>query len=216
MGDPSSPGLRIDPFGERALLVRAPDQATVLALASALVADLGAGSSLVDVVPGDRTLLVGFDGTDAGEAAARAAIEAAAMHPATATGPRRHVIPVRYGGDDGPDLGEVAALAGRSPEALVGLHTGRDHEVLFIGFAPGFPYIGGLAPELVLPRLATPRTITPAGSVAIAEAYTGIYPAGLPGGWRVIGRTETQLFDPAADPPVTLLPGDIVRFEAVR
>jgi KipI family sensor histidine kinase inhibitor len=88
--------------------------------------------------------------------------------------------------------------------------------VLFLGFAPGFPYIGDLAPALVLPRLATPRTSTPAGSVGIAEAYTGIYPAALPAGWRIIGRTAMAMFDPATDPPTTLLPGDLVRFEAVR
>lgn len=207
--------VRVDPFGERALLVRTPDQPTVHAIARPLLETLEAGG-IVDVVPGDRSLLVLFDGTDAGEAAARDAIASAVATPPLAAAPRRHVIPVRYGGVDGPDLEAAAALARISPEALVELHAGRDLEVLFIGFAPGFPYLGGLAPELVLPRLATPRTSTPPGSVAIAEAYAGIYPADLPGGWRVIGRTDVRLFDAGADPPTLLAPGDFVRFEAIR
>ena len=207
--------LRVDGFGERALLVRAVDQGSIHTLAAGLLGALAAGR-LADVVPGDRTLMVTFDGTADGEAAAREAIAAAAAHAPDPTAPGRHVIPVRYGGLDGPDLDDVARLAGRTPDDVVALHTGRDHPVLFIGFAPGFPYIGGLAPELVLPRLATPRTSTPPGSVAIAEAYTGIYPAALPGGWRVIGRTATPMFDLRVDPPTTLLPGDVVRFEAVR
>lgn len=207
--------LRIDPLGERALLVRPADQPAVLALAAALLDDLATGR-VTDVVPGDRSLVVEFDGTEAGELAARAAIADAQARPPTERAVRQHTIPVRYGGADGPDLVEAAALAGLTPEACIKLHTSRDHPVLFVGFAAGFPYIGGLAPELVLPRLAVPRTSTPPGSVAIAEEYTGIYPASLPGGWRVIGRTDARLFDPAADPPALLQPGDLVRFEAVR
>lgn len=207
--------LRIGPLGERALLVRPADQPAVLALAAALLDDLATGR-VTDVVPGDRSLVVEFDGTEAGELAARAAIADAQARPPTGRDTRQHTIPVRYGGADGPDLVEAAALAGLTPEACIELHTSRDHPVLFVGFAPGFPYIGGLAPELVLPRLAVPRTSTPPGSVAIAEEYTGIYPASLPGGWRVIGRTDARLFDPTADPPALLQPGDLVRFEAVR
>jgi KipI family sensor histidine kinase inhibitor len=214
MDAPPRHDLRVDGFGERALLVRAADQGSIHALAAGLLGELAAGR-LADVVPGDRTLLVTFDGTVDGEAAAREAIAAAAAQPTAPATPRRHVIPVRYGGVDGPDLDDAARLADRTPDEVVALHTGRDHPVLFIGFAPGFPYIGGLAPELVLPRLPTPRTSTPPGSVAIAEAYTGIYPAALPGGWRVIGHTATPMFDPRADPPTTLLPGDLVRFEAI-
>lgn len=214
MADVTGPQWRVDRFGERAILVRLADQAAVHALATGLRGAMEVGR-LVDVVPGDGTVLVQFDGTDAGEAAARAAIDAAVASPAPRTAPRRHVVPVHYGGPAGPDLEEAAALAGLAPDALVALHTDRDHPVLFLGFAPGFPYLGGLAPELVLPRLARPRTATPPGSVAIAEAYTGIYPAGLPGGWRVIGHTDVPMFDPAADPPTTLAPGDLVRFEAV-
>lgn len=206
--------VRVVGFGERALSVRDLEQGHVRALTAALVPAMADGR-LVDLVPGDGSLLVVFDGTASGEATARSLVAAASAEPTTTPVPRRHVIAVRYGGADGPDLDAAAALARVTPEALIALHTGRDHEVLFLGFAPGFAYIGGLAPELVLPRLATPRTATPPGSVAIAEAYTGIYPVGLPGGWRIIGRTDVRLFDPAADPPAMLQPGDTVRFEAV-
>ena len=117
---------------------------------------------------------------------------------------------------DGRDLADVAARTGMTTDDVVELHTGSELSVLFCGFAPGFAYLGDLSPRLRVDRLATPRTRTPAGSVAIAGRMSGIYPADLPGGWRVIGRTDVTLFDPRRDPPVTLLPGDRVRFEPAR
>lgn len=212
-------GIDILRFGERALLVRTLDQARVHALAAGLLDDLSAGR-LEDVVPGDRTLLVQFDGTEAGESSARRALADAdgradpGVGPASGRAPRLRTIPVHYGGEDGPDLEAMAALAGIWPQDLIERHTSRDYPVLFLGFAPGFAYCGDLPAELVVPRLDTPRTTTPPGSVAVAEGYTGIYPANLPGGWRVIGRTSIVLFDPTADPPTYLLPGDTVRFTA--
>lgn len=206
--------LDILAFGDAALLVRTPDQATVHRLTAALLGHLHAGH-LVDIVPGDRSLLVRLDGTAVGEDVARAAIVTAAAAPVIGAAARRHVIPVVYGGDAGPDLDDVANLTGLSASAVIGAHTGREHPVLFLGFAPGFAYLGDLDSRLVVPRLATPRTSTPAGAVAIAEGYSGIYPAELPGGWRIIGRTAVPMFDPMADPPTTLLPGDSVRFEAI-
>lgn len=211
---------RIHRIGERALLVTAADQAAVHALAASLLDDLAAGR-LEDVVPGDRTLLVEYDGTDEGERGARHALaEAARAHPAgpghAGPVPRRRVIPVCYGGVGGPDLEETAARAGISAAALIERHAGRDHPVLFLGFAPGFAYCGGLAPDIVVPRLSVPRTTTPPGSVAVAEGYTSVYPANLPGGWPVIGWTPVMLFDPSADPPTYLLPGDTVMFEATE
>lgn len=206
-------------FGERALLVAVDSQPQVHAITQVLLRALRAGT-LEDVVPGDRSLLIAFDGTAAGERAARRLVTDAlerTQHggpPPTSAEPRRRVIPVSYGGADGPDLEETARLAGISPETLIELHTGRDHTVQFLGFAPGFAYLGEVAPEIVVPRLSSPRTTTRAGSVAVAETYTGIYPADLPGGWRVIGWTPVVLFDPTADPPTYLLPGDSVRFEA--
>jgi KipI family sensor histidine kinase inhibitor len=210
----------LDRLGDRALLLRAADQRTVQAVAAALMPDV-LGGALEDVVPGDQSLLVLFDGTDRGERLARRAIgratasTAAGDWSAAAPAGRRRVIPVGYGGPDGPDLEETAKLAGVSAHALIDLHTGRDHPVLFLGFAPGFAYLGDIAPEIAVPRMTSPRTSTRAGSVALAGSYTGIYPATLPGGWRIIGWTPVLLVDPAADPPTYLLPGDTVRFEAV-
>ena len=199
--------------------MRVDTQPRVHSIADTLLADVRAGR-LEDVIPGDRSLLLVFDGTDTGERSVRRALALAVAggaegEPITSgREPRERVIPVSYGDADGPDLAEAAALAGVSARELVELHSGRRHTVLFLGFAPGFPYLGDIAP-LVVPRLVSPRTTTPQGSVALAESYTGIYPATLPGGWRVVGRTSVLLFDPAAEPPTYLLPGDTVRFEAV-
>src|SRR6185503_7425877 len=114
----------------------------------------------------------------------------------------------------GPDLADVAALTGLSEGEVVDRHA-AELRVLFDGFAPGFAYLGDLPAELRLPRLDTPRTRTLAGSVAIAGPMSGVYPATLPGGWRVIGRTPVALFDPRRDPPAYLMPGDRVRFEPI-
>ena len=123
-----------------------------------------------------------------------------------------HELPVRYGGDDGPDLESVAEEVGHSPADVVELHAATTYEVLFLGFAPGFAYLGELEPPLVVPRLATPRPRVPAGSVAIAGPMTAVYPHASAGGWRLLGRTDALLFDPGATPPARLRPGDRVRF----
>ena len=119
---------------------------------------------------------------------------------------------MRYGGDDGPDLDAVAMECGLSVDRVIELHVATAYEVLFAGFAPGFAYLGELPAELRVPRLATPRTRVPAGSVAIAGAMAAIYPQASPGGWRLLGRTDARLFDPTAMHPALLRPGDRVRF----
>lgn len=124
-------------------------------------------------------------------------------------------IPVVYGGDFGEDLDSAARELGLSPDALSARHAAGAYTVAMIGFAPGFPYLSGLDPALALPRLATPRTRVPAGSVAIGGAQTGLYPRESPGGWRLIGRTPLRLFDPARASPSLLAPGDRVRFVAI-
>ena len=125
---------------------------------------------------------------------------------------RRIDIPVRYGGDDGPDLEAVARHACLDPEEVVRRHTGATYRVAMLGFAPGFPYLLGLDPALELPRRSEPRLRVPAGSVAIGGAQTGIYPRELPGGWHLIGCTPLHLFEPEREPPCLLAPGDEVRF----
>ena len=124
-------------------------------------------------------------------------------------------IPVHYGGNDGPDLLFVANACRLSPAEVIALHTAQPFPVLMLGFMPGFPYLGGLPTRLHLPRRSTPRTHVPAGSIAIANDQTGIYPNQSPGGWHLLGRTTVQLFDPARDPPSLLKPGDLVRFISI-
>lgn len=121
-------------------------------------------------------------------------------------------IPVVYGGVQGPDLDEVARHSGLTPQQVVELHASVDYVVWFLGFQPGFPYLGGLPEQLITPRRAEPRLLVPAGSVGIGGAQTGIYPLPTPGGWQLIGTTSLALFDPAKSEPVLLRPGDTVRF----
>jgi KipI family sensor histidine kinase inhibitor len=128
--------------------------------------------------------------------------------------PRQVEIPVRYGGEYGPDLEDVARHTGFSSAEVIRLHASADYLVYFLGFSPGFPYFGGLPRELAVPRLSAPRKKVPAGSVAIGGSQTGIYPMETPGGWRIIGRTTLRLFDADANPPALLRAGDYVRFVA--
>lgn len=128
----------------------------------------------------------------------------------TPTEPRRLVeIPTTY---DGPDLAETAERSHLSVEELVALHTKRDYTAYFLGFMPGFAYCGRLDPKIVSSRLERPRERVPAGSVAIADGQTGVYPFASPGGWRLLGRTELAMFDPSAAEPVLISAGDRVRF----
>ncbi len=121
-------------------------------------------------------------------------------------------IPVAYGGEHGPDLADVAAHTGLTPAEVVRRHSGGEYIVYLLGFLPGFAFMGGLPPELATPRRAEPRTAVPARSVGIGGEQTGIYPLVSPGGWQLIGRTPLELFDPKAQPPTLLRPGDRVRF----
>lgn len=124
-------------------------------------------------------------------------------------------IPVLYGGEVGPDLSFVAEHAGMSEQEVVTIHTEQEYPVYMIGFAPGFPYLGGMNPAISAPRLETPRLSVPSGSVGIAGAQTGAYPVSTPGGWRLIGRTPTALFRPDQVPPSLLRAGDRVRFRSI-
>jgi inhibitor of KinA len=121
-------------------------------------------------------------------------------------------IPVCYGGIYGPDLDEVAAFHGMSPEKVVRLHVAPKYYVYMIGFTPGFPYLGGLDERLFTPRKKEPRKRVPAGSVGIADRQTGIYSIDSPGGWQLIGRTPLSLFDRKRPDPFLLNPGDILLF----
>lgn len=121
-------------------------------------------------------------------------------------------IPVLYGGGYGPDLAFVAAINELSQEEVIALHSQQDYLVYMIGFAPGFPYLGGLNPKIAAPRQESPRPVVPAGSVGIAGNQTGVYPLPTPGGWQLIGRTPVTLFNPNSTSPSLLHAGDLVRF----
>lgn len=129
---------------------------------------------------------------------------------------RRVEIPVCYGGEFGPDLETVAARNDLSPDEVVAIHSEPTYPVYMIGFAPGFPYLGGMSERISAPRLDSPREKIPAGSVGIAGRQTGVYPIETPGGWRLIGRTPLRLFNPTRDPPSLLQAGDLVRFTAIN
>lgn len=174
----------------------------------------GAASVLVPLRGPDRS--IDCDTNRAGRLAAclLALAQGLPGDPPPATDAREHEIRVRWGGEDGPDLAAVASEVALSAEGVVAALEAADLEVLFLGFAPGFAYIGGLPDALAVPRLATPRVRVPAGSVAIAGGMAGIYPHASPGGWRLLGRTDDRLFDPAQADPVLLRPGDHIRLRA--
>lgn len=124
-------------------------------------------------------------------------------------------IPVCYGGDYGPDLEEVAQRNGLLVEEVIQLHSGQDYLIYAIGFAPGFPYVGGVSEKIATPRKKTPRLQIPAGSVGIAGMQTGIYPIETPGGWQIIGRTPLALFRPEEQSPTLLSSGQYIRFRPI-
>jgi inhibitor of KinA len=128
---------------------------------------------------------------------------------------RRVTIPTLYGGTMGPDLDFVAEHCRLSPLEVIQLHQQPDYLVYMLGFMPGFPYLGGLDERIVTPRLATPRTKVPAGSVGIADRQTGVYPFDSPGGWQLIGRTPLCLYAPQLEDPILLKPGDLLRFRSI-
>ena len=204
--------------GDQALVIELGDAITpeinrrVHSLAAAIESHGVPG--VVDLVPTYRSLLVQYDALrissdDLQERLAEIQRPVAESPPEQ---PRVVLVPTLYGGELGPDLDSVAEHTGLSPDEVIGLHSEVDYLVYMIGFTPGFPYLGGLSDRLATPRLDTPRTRIPAGSVGIAEGQTGVYPVDSPGGWRLIGRTPLELFDPEREPPSLLAAGDYVRF----
>jgi KipI family sensor histidine kinase inhibitor len=215
------PPPRLLQAGDSAVVVEFGDaidvrvNARVRVLQRALAA--GACRGIVESVPTYRSLIVHYDPMVLPREALEALItETAGRLPEGSPESFRTIeIPVMYGGEAGPDLADVAAIAGMDEGAVVDLHAGGEYLVFMLGFMPGFPYLGGLPAAIATPRLATPRTHVPAGSVGIAGAQTGIYPMDSPGGWRLIGRTPVRLFDARESPPALFEAGDRVRFVPV-
>lgn len=164
-----------------------------------------------DIIPADDSILLILQRGASVSEALRAALARLTVGTQAKPG-ALHEIPVDYGGAAGPDLAALAELAGMTPAAYVSRHAAIEYTVAFLGFQPGFPYLRGLPRALQAPRRATPRLRVEAGSVAIGGRYAGIYPAGGPGGWQIIGRTRAVLFDPQREAPALLMPGDRVRF----
>jgi inhibitor of KinA len=176
-----------------------------------------AGTAVRDVVVGYVTLTVYFDPLHVDMAWLDGEIRDIARRvPADLPEPGRLIdVPVCYGGELGPDLGEVSNTCGCSEADVVELHTSVEYRVFVVGFVPGFAYMGVVNERLALPRRATPRTKVPPGSVAIAAGQTGIYPIETPGGWHILGRTPLRPFDPRRAEPALFTPGDRVRFHVI-
>jgi KipI family sensor histidine kinase inhibitor len=171
-----------------------------------------------DVAAGYCTVGVHFDPLQTDLAALEHAIQAefSAIEAIDAIADRPVIeIPVHYGGDGGPDLAAVAAFAGCREHEVVARHADRTYRVYMLGFVPGFAYMGRVDASIAAPRHRVPRERVPAGSVGIAGGQTGVYPVESPGGWKLIGRTDTVMFDPRRGRPSLLAPGDVVRFVAV-
>jgi len=165
-----------------------------------------------DVVPAAASVLVLLHPGAEPSAALVDVLDRDLPEPGDPADARRHEIDVCYGGNGGPDLAELARLRGMAEREIVAMHSSPTYTVGFLGFTPGFAYLIGLPAVLETPRLATPRTRVPAGSVAVGGSFTAVYPRPTPGGWRLLGRTEFSLFDASAPSPARLAPGDRVKF----
>jgi len=184
--------------------------------AVAALARAAALPGVLDVVPGERSVLVRFaPGADLDAAMTILASFGGSVGESAQSIERATraevVIPVRY---DGSDLDDVAGLTGLQRNDVVSRHLAGRYVVAFLGFMPGFAYLDGLDSALRVPRLATPRARVDAGAVGIADARSCVYPRSSPGGWRIIGRTDARLWDVDRDPPALLAPGTRVRFVA--
>jgi len=201
--------MRVLPSGSTSLLVELGDLPAVLALYAALLDRPPDG--VMDIVPAARTLLLVTDPGVTSLADVERAVRATTPREGGRETGEAVEIPVRY---DGEDLDEVASLLGCDPAEVVRRHTGEEWTVAFCGFAPGFGYLSAPG-DWDVPRRTSPRTKVPAGSVALAGEFSGVYPRECPGGWQLIGRTEVAVFDLSRDPVALLLPGNRVRFVEV-
>jgi KipI family sensor histidine kinase inhibitor len=219
------PPPRIQYLGDAALLVTFGDEFSEavnekVMRAAASLRDEPLSASAADIVPGISSLALHFSAeapldSIANELRARLESLPSTGHDAWDAAERVHDIQVRYGGDDGPDLGDVAAFAGISESDVIERHAARTYRVYMLGFLPGFAYLGQVDRTIAAPRRSSPRQAVPAGSVGIAGLQTGVYPQVSPGGWQLIGRTTAAMFDTAAGRS-RLQPGERVRFVPER
>lgn len=215
----ASGGLRVLPAGPGALLVELDRGEHAEALHAELLRRRARGElpAVREIVPGARTVLLDgiADRTPDGRAALARALVSWEIPPLRRDAVDAVEIPVVY---DGPDLADVAAAWGVTADEVPAIHSGTEFRVAFCGFAPGFGYLTGLPAHLRTPRRATPRTRVPAGALALAGPYTGVYPRTSPGGWQIIGRMPgpEELWNPGREPAALLSPGTRVRFVATE
>jgi KipI family sensor histidine kinase inhibitor len=216
------PDYELRPHGDAAILVTFGDSIDPLVnrrvhvAAAAIRATRGDGMPWATPIPSYASLLIGYDARAVDYEDARAALDAllaASPEPLDEPEPQAIIeIPVRYGGDDGPDLDAVAERTGLTAAQVVALHSSVVYRAYLLGFAPGFAYLGELPAQLELPRRDTPRQRVPPGSVAIAGRQTAVYPLSTPGGWHLVGRTDLVVWDVQRSPPALIAAGDAVRF----
>jgi KipI family sensor histidine kinase inhibitor len=208
---------RVVPFGEGALLVELGDEfdEDVVGWARGIADHWETVFRFGPAVPAYSSALLRFDPLRTSPVEADKAAHAMLAQGRSASVPRTEhlarvtLVPTTY---DGPDLAETAERSKLSVEQLIALHSGHDYTAYFLGFMPGFAYCGRLDPRIISSRLERPRERVPAGSVAIADGQTGVYPRASPGGWRLIGSTKLAMFDPSAAEPFAIRAGDRVRF----
>lgn len=213
--------MELQSAGENALILylgheTSPEVAARVQAASAAI-ELALGADLVDLVPSYASVLVIYDPMRTDHLSVSHRVRAAVVElaaTASTTG-RTITLPVYYAAESGADLEALAQGAGLSIDEVIGLHSGTEYRVYAIGFAPGFAYLGQVDERIAAPRLTTPRLKVPRGAVAIADRQTAVYPAVSPGGWNLIGRCPTRMFNPAATPVMPVAVGDRVRFEAI-
>lgn len=212
---------RFMPVGDQALLMELGDDieegcnACIKGMIE-LIEEVGI-KGIIETIPSYRSILIYYDPfvTDFNETVDRLKKIYGRLDIKSVEKGDTVIIPVLYGGEVGPDLQFVARYTGLTEEEVIDIHTSMDYLIYMLGFAPGFPYLGGIDERIQVPRLETPREWIPAGSVGIAGRQTGIYTVDSPGGWRVIGLTPVKLYDPHRDIPVILRIGDYIRFRPI-
>ena len=209
---------RMVPLGDSSILVQLGDEIDLIVNqrvhALARLVEASSINGIIETVPAYTTLLVHYDSLILSITQIKNHLRSriAQVDEVTFQKPRRVEVPVRYGGEFGPDLEFVASHCDLQLEDVIRIHTERIYTIFMMGFTPGFPYMGKLDDAIIMPRLETPRTSVPAGTVAIAGSQTGIYSIDSPGGWQLIGWTPLKLFEPESDTPFLFSPGDEVKF----
>lgn len=213
---------KIVPVGDSAVLVQLGDEIDVTTNqrvhALAALINISRFEGVIETVPAYATLLVHYDPLILSFVQIKNYLrEKVAQAADNESRKRKRVeVPVRYGGEYGVDLESVARHCRLPIDDVIQIHSQKKYIVFMMGFTPGFPYMGKLDDAIVVPRLETPRTRVPAGTVAIAGSQTGIYPIDSPGGWQLIGWTSLQLFNPESETPFLFSPGDEVKFRVEK